>query len=192
MPRPFHSEARKTRLFYVRQKVIEFTELQGPHCGKNLAAIVEACPLELDLVPKLLSITEDNASNNEAMISDFYYRLSRQFEEQGKPETDLRFQGLSGVWPMSLTLSSRIYLVSWGQGIGRRQIRLVIVWEMGVPALLNRLWINFVFSLSRSRGLPRENNSGRIFVISTTCATSLSNTTLICGGTPHTGWLWMA
>lgn len=79
--------------FEYRHKVIEFTELQGPHSGENLAATVETCLLELDLVSKLLSITGDNASNNEAMVSDLHRRLSARLEVQGKLETELRFQG---------------------------------------------------------------------------------------------------
>jgi len=74
--------------------VIEFTELQGPHSGENLAAAVEACLLELDLVPKLLSITGDNAGNNETMVSDLHRLLLARIGLQGKRETELRFQGL--------------------------------------------------------------------------------------------------
>ena len=56
-----------------------------------MAAAVEACLLELDLAPKLVSITGDNAANNETMVSDLYHRLAR-IRLQGKQ--GLRFKGL--------------------------------------------------------------------------------------------------
>ena len=80
-----------TAEFDYRQQVVEFTELKGPHSGENMAAAVEACLLELDLAPKLVSITGDNAANNETMVSDLYHRLAR-IRLQGKQE--LRFKGL--------------------------------------------------------------------------------------------------
>ena len=42
-----------TEKFEYRQKILEFTELQGAHSGENLAATVETCLVELDLVSKL-------------------------------------------------------------------------------------------------------------------------------------------
>jgi hypothetical protein len=53
-----------TEDFVYREKVLEFTELHGPHSGENLAAAVEILLIELNLEHKLLSITGDNASNN--------------------------------------------------------------------------------------------------------------------------------
>ncbi|KAN0070984.1 Ribonuclease H-like domain containing protein [Elaphomyces granulatus] len=90
----FEYRQQLTTEFEYWQQVIEFTELQGPHSGENLAAAVEACLLELDLVPKLLSITGDNAGNNETMVFDLHRRLLARIELQGKRETELHFQGL--------------------------------------------------------------------------------------------------
>ncbi|EED11419.1 conserved hypothetical protein [Talaromyces stipitatus ATCC 10500] len=58
-----------TESFDYRESVLEFKELLGPHSGENLAAAVEDVPLELDLQSKLTTITGDNASNNEKMVS---------------------------------------------------------------------------------------------------------------------------
>ncbi|KAJ6001200.1 hypothetical protein N7481_001609 [Penicillium waksmanii] len=58
--------------FTYKQKALEFAELDGAHSGENLAHAVFNMLLELDLQTKLLTITGDNASNNEAMVSLLY------------------------------------------------------------------------------------------------------------------------
>jgi hypothetical protein len=75
-----------TEKFEYRQKVLEFIELQGAHSGENLAATVEACLVELDLVPKLLTITGDNAGGNETLISDCTTGLWRGSDSRGRQE----------------------------------------------------------------------------------------------------------
>ncbi|KAJ6061220.1 hypothetical protein N7444_001916 [Penicillium canescens] len=62
--------------FEYRERLLEFTELQGVHSGENLAIAVENMLTELSLEDKLISITGDNASNNEAMASELYFSLS--------------------------------------------------------------------------------------------------------------------
>jgi hypothetical protein len=62
--------------------VLEFTELQGTHSGENLANAVENMLVELNLEHKLISITGDNAGNNEAMASELYFSLSDRSREQ--------------------------------------------------------------------------------------------------------------
>jgi hypothetical protein len=62
--------------FEYRERLLEFVELQGIHSGENLATAVENMLMELSLEDKLISITGDNASNNEAMASELYFSLS--------------------------------------------------------------------------------------------------------------------
>lgn len=62
--------------FEYRERLLEFAELQGIHSGENLAITVENMLIELGLEDKLISITGDNASNNEAMASELYFSLS--------------------------------------------------------------------------------------------------------------------
>ncbi|KAJ5742343.1 hypothetical protein N7533_011752 [Penicillium manginii] len=62
--------------FEYRERLLEFAELQGSHSGENLAIAVENMLIELSLEDKLISITGDNASNNEAMASELYFSLS--------------------------------------------------------------------------------------------------------------------
>jgi hypothetical protein len=57
-----------TEDFECQERTLEFTELYGPHSGENLAAVVRAMLLELNLEDKLLIITSDNAINNEHMV----------------------------------------------------------------------------------------------------------------------------
>jgi hypothetical protein len=58
--------------FVYREKVLDFAELRGIYSGENLATVVFNLLSELNLQKKLLVITGDNASNNEAMVSILY------------------------------------------------------------------------------------------------------------------------
>jgi hypothetical protein len=69
-----------TEEFEYREKVLEFKELRGPHSGENLAAAVHELLIELDLEQKLISITGDNASNNESMADLISQSLRTKFE----------------------------------------------------------------------------------------------------------------
>ncbi|KAJ5084978.1 hypothetical protein N7532_009749 [Penicillium argentinense] len=71
---------------HYREKLLEFAELQGIHSGENLAIAVENMLIELSLKDKLISITGDNASNNEAMASELFFSLSdRPSVEEAMP-----------------------------------------------------------------------------------------------------------
>jgi hypothetical protein len=75
--------------FQYRENVLDFKELNGSHRGENLAAAVEATLMELELERKLITITGDNASNNETMISTLYESLQMKHGS---------FLVASGVW----------------------------------------------------------------------------------------------
>ncbi|KAI2859077.1 hypothetical protein CBS76997_11410 [Aspergillus niger] len=49
--------------FEKRDELLEFTEIDGPHSGENLAEVVLRMLDELDIAPKLLTVTGDNAGN---------------------------------------------------------------------------------------------------------------------------------
>ena len=63
--------------FQVYQRCIEFIEIKGSHSGKNLAKIVEKALNKHDLLQKLLTITADNASNNDTLCRYLYTSLKR-------------------------------------------------------------------------------------------------------------------
>lgn len=67
-----------TESFDYQEKVLEFKELSGPHSGENLAAAVEDMLMELGLEQKLITITGDNASNNERMVSHLSQSLRQK------------------------------------------------------------------------------------------------------------------
>jgi hypothetical protein len=50
--------------FDKREVVLDFMEIQGAHSGENLADSLLTMIHELDIAPKLLTITGDNAGNN--------------------------------------------------------------------------------------------------------------------------------
>jgi hypothetical protein len=68
-----------TEEFEYRERVLDFIELDGPHTGENLAGAIEELLLELKITHKLLSITGDNASNNETMV----VQLSENLQKSG-------------------------------------------------------------------------------------------------------------
>ena len=69
---------RVTEDFDYQERVLEFSELLGPHSGEILATAVEEMLIELDLEPKLITISGDNASNNERMVSQLFQDLTRK------------------------------------------------------------------------------------------------------------------
>lgn len=69
-----------TSNFEYKEWILEFSEIQGDHTGENLAESVENMLIELNLELKLLTITADNASNNEALCDYLYRNLSKRFD----------------------------------------------------------------------------------------------------------------
>ena len=79
-----------TEGFLYQERVLEFAEFKRAHSGENLAATIQLTLSELDLEEKLISITGDNSSNNEAMASELYYNLKEKIDDNNV----LLFQGL--------------------------------------------------------------------------------------------------
>jgi hypothetical protein len=88
-----------TSKFEYKERVLEFSEIQGDHTGENLAESVENMLIELSLEFKLLTITADNASNNETLCYSLYKNLSKRFDLEfnniENQHLTLRFQGLN-------------------------------------------------------------------------------------------------
>ncbi|KAJ5818387.1 hypothetical protein N7474_003978 [Penicillium riverlandense] len=61
--------------FYYREEVLEFGQIFGPHIGENIAATVYQTLVESDLISKLTTITGDNASNIQEMVSKLHFTL---------------------------------------------------------------------------------------------------------------------
>jgi hypothetical protein len=81
-----------TEDFLYKESVLEFTELQGIHSGENVAPAVHTLLTELNLKEKLLTITGDNAGNNETMVSELFHTLM----ETAHDKNEIPFQGLDG------------------------------------------------------------------------------------------------
>lgn len=80
-----------TEDFLHKKRVLEFIELQGIHSGENIAIAIQSTLSELDLQEKLITITGDNASNNETMASELFHLLSETTLDKNK----IQFQGLN-------------------------------------------------------------------------------------------------
>lgn len=82
--------------FQYRERVLEFTEIHGIHSGENMAEVLQRLLTELRIEHKLLTITADNATNNECLLSELYLNLTEKFQATNGAPSDtsaLRFQG---------------------------------------------------------------------------------------------------
>lgn len=77
-----------TEDFEYREETLEFCELYGTHSGENIAAAIHKTLVELNLESKLITITGDNASNNEVMVSELFHILTKESSQT------ILFQGL--------------------------------------------------------------------------------------------------
>jgi hypothetical protein len=77
-----------TEDFQYREEVLEFCQIFGPHTGENIAATVYKTLVELGLTSKLTTITGDNASNIQEMVSELHLTLE---EKSLQP---IRFRGV--------------------------------------------------------------------------------------------------
>ena len=68
--------------FERREELLEFTELYGPHSGENMADILLITLQELEIAPKLLTITGDNASNNGTLCDALQTELRKTYDDE--------------------------------------------------------------------------------------------------------------
>ncbi|KAJ6001162.1 hypothetical protein N7481_001571 [Penicillium waksmanii] len=83
--------------FKHQERVLEFSELAGSHSRENMAEPLQKMLIEPHFEDKLLTITADNASNNETLASELYLNPledcnSENYMVPGKGR--LRFQGI--------------------------------------------------------------------------------------------------
>jgi hypothetical protein len=67
--------------FEALQCTIEFIEIQGSHSGENLAVIVENTLKRHGILQKLLTITGDNASNNDTLCCHLHTSLKHKYDD---------------------------------------------------------------------------------------------------------------
>lgn len=60
---------------------LEFIEIKGSHSGENLSLTVFGALKRLDVLQKLLTITSDNASNNDTLCRHLHIKLSRLYDD---------------------------------------------------------------------------------------------------------------
>ncbi|KAK9364418.1 ribonuclease H-like domain-containing protein [Lipomyces kononenkoae] len=84
-----------TNNFEYRERVLDFREIYGTHSGENLSAAVETTLAELGLERKLITITGDNASNNQTVASELFYCLSEKLDlQEDSNDSVLLYRGL--------------------------------------------------------------------------------------------------
>jgi hypothetical protein len=80
-----------TEDFVYKERVLEFAEIEGPKSGENIAGIVLELLQELDIESKVITITSDNASNNETMIDAIDSSLLERFPRSNNLSNMPRF-----------------------------------------------------------------------------------------------------
>ncbi|KAJ5240474.1 uncharacterized protein N7469_002065 [Penicillium citrinum] len=88
--------------FAKREELLEFTDINGPHSGENLAEIVFRLLEELDIEPKLLTITGDNASNNGTLCDSLHEELLKKYDnddDRFRIRPLMRFRGRQSFIP---------------------------------------------------------------------------------------------
>jgi hypothetical protein len=60
---------------------LNFIKIQGTHLGKNLAQLVYKRGKKLKILHKIISITRDNASNNDTCARHLYKILSYIYDK---------------------------------------------------------------------------------------------------------------
>jgi hypothetical protein len=79
--------------FEYKERVLEFIEIQGPHTGENMAGIVLEVLKELGISTKLITITSDNASNNDTLVDEVLCGLQEIYLSNSGPTELVRFDG---------------------------------------------------------------------------------------------------
>lgn len=85
--------------FKRHQHCIEFVEIKGGHSGENLAEIVYTALRQYDICHLLLTITGDNAGNNDTLCVHLLNRLLKEYDDYLDPfpirGQTIRFRGLA-------------------------------------------------------------------------------------------------
>jgi hypothetical protein len=66
--------------FQQYQACIEFVEIEGNHSGENLVYIVAMVLERFYISDKVMTITADNASNNDTLYRYLYQKLSQRYD----------------------------------------------------------------------------------------------------------------
>lgn len=88
--------------FDKRDELLEFAEINGPHSGENLADVVLKMLDELDIAPKLLIITGDNAVNNGTLCDSLHDQLLKRYnndDDRFRIRPLMRFRGRQSFIP---------------------------------------------------------------------------------------------
>jgi len=91
-----------TAEFEKKEKLLEFTEIEGPHSGENLAEVLVAMLEELGIAQKLLTLTGDNAGNNGTLCDSLHEALLKKYDDEDhefRMKPLMRFRGRKSFIP---------------------------------------------------------------------------------------------
>jgi hypothetical protein len=98
--------------FEKRDELLKFTEINGPHSRENLAEVVLKMLDELDIAPKLLTITGDNAGNNRTLCDSLHDQLLKKYDnddDRFRIRPLIRFRGRQSFIPCLAHILNLIY-----------------------------------------------------------------------------------
>lgn len=130
--------------FEKRDELLEFAEINGPHSGENLAEVVLKMLDELDIAPKLLTITGDNAGNNGTLCDSLHGQLLKKYDnddDRFRIRPLMRFRGRPSFIPCLahiLNLICKDVLASLRAGSAREA--KAILDDMAIHALHHPLF----------------------------------------------------
>ncbi|KAJ5142534.1 uncharacterized protein N7515_001321 [Penicillium bovifimosum] len=146
--------------FKYQERVLEFSELEGPPSGENMAEILRKMLVELRIQDKLFTITAGNSLDKETLTSELYRGLFEKYNSEDSNSSDkgrFRFQGIGsyitclshvlklivrdillGMKPGDHKSAMEAYdLLQGKKTIGQRsalaRLRIVALWISGTP-----------------------------------------------------------
>ncbi|KAL3262695.1 hypothetical protein ABHI18_002508 [Aspergillus niger] len=122
--------------FRYRERVLEFNEPCGSHSGKNMAEVLQKTLEELQIEEKLLTITADNASNNETLLSELYFNVAEKHSSQESTvsgQRRLRFQGVDSYIRCLAHVLNLIENEKIGRHSALARLRIMALWILRTP-----------------------------------------------------------
>jgi hypothetical protein len=153
-----------------------------------MAEMIENLLIELNLKRKLLTITADNASINETLVSALYLILCTRVtttDDIVSGNRAIRFQGLDSYircLAHILNLTVKEMLSALKSGDSKSEMRHVTNFEIGKGLACTLRWLDFESLLFGLREHLNESRAGRMCVESITCVISLKHMMLVTGG----------
>ncbi|KAG8940058.1 hypothetical protein FRC04_005662 [Tulasnella sp. 424] len=79
-----------TKEWWTEEVLLDFVEMHGAHDGRYMANCLDKTVAELELLPKMIALAADNASNNGTLVTEFTKLVPNLVKSS---ETEVRWDG---------------------------------------------------------------------------------------------------